>query len=237
MAQSTKTIRFSLRNNKLQGKDTAPYTAQVRLGRTVGLEEIIETMAKRNASVSRQEIIVVLDLMRDVITDILLAGNSAVTDLFNVRVSLGGGFETAEDEYSADKNTVNVRMRAAAGLKRAVRKDARFERIRPNKPAPELDSVYDHGTLSVNSEVSPGRTAELKGINLDYDRADEAQGVFFVNKEAKTEVKAEVIHKLNGSLVAFRVPELVQGTYGLALRRGFGNDVREGRLQAEVSVN
>ena len=187
--------------------------AQVRLGRTVGREEIIETMAKRNASVSRQEIIVVLDLMRDVITDILLAGNSAVTDLFNVRMS------------------------PAAGLKRAVRKDARFERIRPHKPAPELDSVYDHGTQSSNSEVSPGQTAELKGINLDYDRADEAQGVFFVNKEAKTEVKAEVIHRMNGSLVAFRVPELVQGTYGLALRRGFGNDVREGRLQAEVSVN
>ncbi|MBN2351781.1 MAG: hypothetical protein JXD23_04355 [Spirochaetales bacterium] len=58
-----------------------------------------------------------------------------------------------------------------------------------------------------------------------------------MNKEAGIEVRAEVIHRPNGSLVAFRVPELVQGTCGLALRRGFGNDVREGRLETEVSVN
>ena len=74
MATPNKTIRYTLQKNKLKGQDTAPYTAQVQSGRTVGQDEIIATMAKMNASVSRQETLVVLDLMKDVITDILLAG-------------------------------------------------------------------------------------------------------------------------------------------------------------------
>jgi hypothetical protein len=237
MASSTKTIRYSLKQNKLQGQDSAPYTARVQSGRTVGQDEIIATMAKMNASVSRQETLVVLDLMKDVITDILLAGNRAATDLFNVGVSLGGGFETAEDEYSGDRHAVNVRISPAAGLKKAVAHTARFERIRSDEPLPKVDRVYDHGTQSVNSSVSPGQTAEIKGVNLDFDHSDEAQGVFFVNADTNAAVPAQVIHNASGTRVAFRVPSLVQGSYSLVLRRAFGSEIRQGALKAPVSVN
>ena len=253
MATPTKAIRYTLKKNHLQGRDTAPYTARVRSGRTVGQDEIIATMAKMNASVSRQETLVVLDLMKDVITDILLAGNRASTDLFSVRLSLGGGFQTADDEYDAYRHEVNVRISPAAKLRKDVAQAARFERIRTTEPAPEVDGVYDHGTQSENNTVSPGQTAQINGVNLDYDRSDEAQGVFFKDVNSTTVVKAEVIHDLNASRVMFRVPEMVSwstpivfmwtirvdrtGTYRLMLRRAFGSEIREGVLKYSVSVN
>ncbi|MBN2353248.1 MAG: DUF4469 domain-containing protein [Spirochaetales bacterium] len=237
MAQSTQTIRFSLRENKLTGNGAAPYTAAVRSHRTVGQKELISTMAKMNALVSRQEILVVLDLMNAVIADALVAGNSVATDLFGARVSIHGGFATVEDDYSGDRNSVHVRMIPGAALKKDVALRARTEKIRGRKPVPELDSVYDHETQSVNSSVSPGRTAEIKGVNLDCDRTDEAQGVFFVDKKGALARKAKVVHKMNASGVTFRVPELAGGTYGLVLRKAFGGEIRESRLTADVSVN
>ena len=237
MATPVKTISYTLKKNKLQGRDTAPYTARIQSGRTVGQDEIIATMAKMNASVSRQETLVVLDLMKDVITDILLAGNRAATDLFSVGLSLGGGFASEEDEFSADRHEVNVRIRPAAGLKKAVSKSARFERTDADDPAPKVRRVYDHGSRTENTVVSPGQTAQIKGKNLDYDRADEAQGVFFKDVNSTAVIKAEVVHDLDRSHVMFRVPSLVQGTYTLVLRRAFGSEIREGVLKFPVSVN
>src|SRR4030042_4502266 len=99
MAQSTKSIRFSLKENKLLGRETSPYAAVVRSDRTVGQEEIISTMAKMNASVSRQEILVVLDLMKAVIADIFLTGHRVATELFKARVTITGGVKSAQGEY------------------------------------------------------------------------------------------------------------------------------------------
>ena len=237
MASSTKTIRYTLRENSLQGRDSAPYTARIQSGRTVGQDEIIATMAKMNASVSRQETLVVLDLLKDVITDILLAGNRASTDLFNVGLSLCGGFASEGDEFSADRHEVNVRLRPAAGLKKAVVTSARFARISADEPAPKVRRVYDHGSRTENTAVSPGQTAQIKGLNLDYDQTDETQGVFFKDVNSTAVIKAEVVHDRDRSHVMFRVPSLVQGTYRLMLRRAFGSEIREGVLKFPVSVN
>ena len=50
-------------------------------------------------------------------------------------------------------------------------------------------------------------------------------------------VKAEVVHKLHGTSVMFKVPTLAPGNYRLVMRRAFGSEIREGKLNGEVSVN
>ena len=67
MATSNSTIRFSLKANCLRGQETSPFKAQVRAYKTMNREEMIADMVEMNASVSRQEILVVLDLMQAVI--------------------------------------------------------------------------------------------------------------------------------------------------------------------------
>jgi len=236
MAASPSTIRFSLTANRLTGSDENPYKAVVRSYKTIGNEEMIADLAAMNASVSRQEILVVLDLMKAVIRKYLLAGFNVNTDLFNARVTVTGGFSSEEEEYDPARHAARVRMVPAADLKKGVARDARFEKTRADEPAPKPDSVYDFATLSRNATVSPGHVAEVKGLYLDCDSADETQGVFFVDKTNAAR-KADVVHKSSGTSVLFRVPRLAPGAYSLIVRRGFGKEVREGRLKAEISVN
>jgi hypothetical protein len=235
MAKDSRIIRFSLRRNKLYGLRAGQYAAVVRPYRTVGQETLIADMAGRNASVSRQEIIVVLDLMRDVIGSYLLAGDNVKTDLFNARVSIAGGFASVEDNYTPGRHAVRVRMVPAAPLKRSVKRLARVTKIRGRVPAPQIDSLYDYETQAKNGPLSPGFTAEIKGVNLDWDRADEAQGIFF-KSPGRSAVKAEIVHKLDRSHAVFKVPALASGAYRLTVRRGFGAELRNGELDYPLTV-
>ena len=118
MATSNSTIRFSLKANCLQGQETSPFKAQVRAYKTMNREEMIADMAEMNASVSRQEIIVVLDLMKAVIKKYLLMGFRVKTDLFNAQVTVKGGFASDEDEYDPARHAVRVRMAPGKSLLR-----------------------------------------------------------------------------------------------------------------------
>jgi hypothetical protein len=236
MASSNGTIPFSLKVNRLRGQDVSPFMARVRSYKTMNREELIAEMAGMNASVSRQEIIVVLDLMKAVIKKYLLSGFRVNTDLFNAKLSVKGGFDSEEDEFDPNRHTVHVRMAPAADLKNDVVTGARMEKVRDEEPEPKLDRVYDFETRSKNGTVSPGHLAEAKGANLDYDGNDEAQGVWFVDA-SNTGVKAKVVHKVSGSAVLFKIPELAPGPYRLIVRRAFGSEIREGTLKAELSVN
>ena len=53
---SNKSIRFSLRENKLVSGDHAPFVARVHSYKTVGQDQIIERMAEMNASISRRAV-------------------------------------------------------------------------------------------------------------------------------------------------------------------------------------
>jgi hypothetical protein len=123
------------------------------------------------------------------------------TDLFNAKLSVRGGFASEEEDYDPTRHTLHVRMAPAADLRKGVAHDARMEKIRDEEPAPALDRVYDYETRSKNGTVSPGHVAEVKGAYLDYDQADNAQGVYFVDS-TNAGFKAEVIHKNNGSTVS-----------------------------------
>ena len=138
MAASPSTIRFSLTANRLTGNHENPYKAVVRSYKTIGNEEMIEDMAAMNASVSRQEILVVLDLMKAVIRKYLLAGFNVNTDLFNARVTVTGGFSSKEEEYDPARHAARVRMVPAADLKKGVARDARFEKTRTTVAVKQL---------------------------------------------------------------------------------------------------
>jgi hypothetical protein len=163
------------------------------------------------------------------------AGDNVQTDLFNARVSIAGGFVSDEDDYTPGRHAVRVRMVPAAFIKRSVKRHARVTKIRGDIPEPKIHSVYDYETQAKNGPLSPGFTAEIKGLHLGWDRTDDAQGVFFT-VPGRTAVKAGVIHKLDRSHAVFKIPALEPGTYRLAVRRGFGAELREGVLKYPLTV-
>jgi hypothetical protein len=238
MAQKNSTIRYSLKENKLPVPNAPAYVALVHGYKTITQEQLINVMANANTTVSRQDIIVVLDLLESAVKEQLLNGNRVVTNLFNCRVSIKGGFESLEEDFDRDTNKVKVSMSAARSLQKYVDHEAATEKVRGKVRLPEVDRVLDFTTNAVNSTVSPGRMAELKGCNLFLNGTDPEEGIYFVGEETGEEVKVDVINRKTSGTVLFTVPEgITAGNYKVTVRCGFGSDVREGSLKDIISVN
>ena len=114
MEQVNSTIRYSLKENKLPVPNAPAYVAQVRGYKMVTHEQLVNLMAKANTTVSRQDIIVVLDLLESAVKEQLLNGNNVVTNLFAARVSIQGGFEARNAEYENGVHKVKVNLSASA---------------------------------------------------------------------------------------------------------------------------
>jgi hypothetical protein len=238
MAQKNSTIRYSLKENKLPVPNAPAYVAQVHGYKTITQEQLINVMANANTTVSRQDIIVVLDLLESAVKEQLLNGNRIVTNLFKARVSIKGGFESAEEDFDRANNKVQVSLSSARSLQKYVDHEAATEKVRGKVRLPEVDRVYDFTTNAVNSTLSAGRMAELKGCNLYLNGTDPELGIYFTGEETGEEVKVDVINRQTSGTVLFTVPEgLPAGNYKVTVRCAFGADVREGSLKDIISVN
>jgi hypothetical protein len=238
MEQTTSTIRYSLRENRLPVPNAPACVAQVHGYKTVTRDMLVAIMANANTTVSRQDIIVVLDLLESTVKQELLNGNRVVTNLFSACVSITGGFDSPDAEFDKTTNRVKVNMNTARGLQNWVDYAARTEKIRGKARVPEVDRVFDFTSATANATVTPGAMAELKGCNLFLTGSDSGEGIYFVEEETNTAVKVETIHRKTSGTVLFTVPAgMTAGTYTVSVRCGFGSELRTGSLKQSISVN
>ena len=238
MEKKTSSIRYSVRENRLPVPNAPAFVAQVYGYKTVTRDQLVNLMTNANTTVSRQDILVVLDLLDNAVREQLLNGHRVMTGLFNARVSIKGGFESARTDFTPDVHRVQVSMTADRDLKRFLSRNARLEKVRLKPRLPEVDSVYDFTTDTVNGSLTRGHLAELKGHNLFLNGADPALGIYLVREGSHDGVKIETVNRRTSGTVLFTVPgKIPAGQYTVTVRCCFGTSVREGELKQVVSIN
>jgi hypothetical protein len=237
MAQTKSAIRYSLRENRLRRDNGANYVANVHRYKTVGQDEFIDLMTERNTTVTRQDVLVVLDLMEETLKNLLRRGDCVTTRFFKARVSIRGGFTAADDDFDSASHTLTVRMSAARPFKDEIVRTSRIEKVEATGYLPEINSLSDYGSLTENNLVTPGRTAQIKGSHLDYGEGV-AEGLYFVNEADPTQsVKVDIFHYRAAKRIVFTVPALGSGTYRLEVRRANGVKLIASPLESAVTVN
>jgi hypothetical protein len=234
---SNKIIRYSVR--KLRGvRDRSQiYCANVRRTRRVDRDGLVDFLAEKNTTVTRQDIVGVLDLLDEVIREQLVMGNSVNTGSFDAVVTIRGRFDSLEDVFDDDRHAVNVSVSATSALKRKIAVDAVLDKSRSTKRVPEIDEVYDFGSAMSDGTVSASHTVEITGANLGVTTENPVQGVDFVNGNTNVETAVELVNRLTDGRIVFEVPEsLANGEYSLVIKRAFGSEVHEGKFASIVNV-
>jgi hypothetical protein len=234
---SNNTIRYALRQNKLVSEGAENDCARVRRVGTIDQGDPVELMTGKNTTVTRQDIIVVLDLCREVLHEQLLAGNAINTDVIKAVATIRGTFASSDDEFDRSQHSIGLSVSANNSFARKIGFEAAPEKMRVTRPAPEIDSVYDYRTGSKNESVWAGYTAEIHGAKLNTTTAGDGQGVFFVNAQTGESTRVDRIVKETGMHVVFKVPETVSpGSYTIVVRRLFGSELKEGNLSSPVNA-
>jgi hypothetical protein len=174
-------------------------------------------MLQQHSPVTKAEIVGVIELFTDAVERILEEGGSLSTPLFNAQCSIAGKFTGAEDHFFKNRHEIKINLTPGSRIKVLP------EKIKPQKtdselPKPLIESFTDMVSGTVNSLVSPGGPAIIKGCRLNFDGEDPSQGIFFVAGNNSVFKVTSVPNNTFSQLVLMVPADLPNGNYSLQVK-------------------
>lgn len=229
-------IKYAIINSKLAHTATG-YVGHIRHDKTIQFDQLVDRVAHSNTTVSRSDVLSVLEDFITAVIDMVLDGKSVCTPLAIFKAGLRGTFENVGDNYDPSRHCVIARLRPGSRLRQAMRQ-ARMEKVDPVQPIP-LPRTYIDGASGIQDKVlTPGGPGQLLGRRLQHDPQDPAQGIFFCDPHGVA-VRVEKLVVNEQVRLAFIVPALPPGTYKVQVRANVNGtgEIRTGEMGTELTVS
>ncbi len=230
-------INFGLYKNLLTN-GSGFFRAIVLPQRTYNLEDVIDRMVEQGTTLTRQDIMAVLDLFFSTIVRLILEGNNVLTPLVNLGASIKGNFDSQYDSFDPSRHRVEPRVNANAQFRRKLQAGARVQQQKANRPMPQPEEYINPNNGDGNNVLTPGGGAKLRGHALQFDPQDTGQGIFLIAEDQSRTRIETVLHNTQRELIFLVPPDLAAGEYTLEVRSRFGTEnIRAGFLEQPVSVS
>ena len=218
-------IHYYLRENPLTTGDENRFMAGIDKKETLTQERLITLMTSKNTTVSRQEIRIVTDLMKEVLQEQILTGCSVCTDLFNARLSIKGGFTDIDDEFDNRRHHIRLNLTASAKFKKDLIHNASLEKVEQMTRIEMISKVYDYKTRAYAQEFAAGNLVALRGRNLLPPEGDPR--VYLKPDGTEELIPVAELHNVSDREVMFNLPaDLASGEYGIRLIKPLGENER-----------
>ena len=229
-------INYVLAENHLVEESNAYIGRVMSLG-TINEQGLVDEILKRGSTLTRPDILAVLDVYQDTIIDRLQAGYRVNTRLINFGLSIQGTFNGTDDSFDSGRHTLNITTSATAVARQTLRADAQMKKGEAQIVMPNPEAYFDFGSQSANRLLTLNNPGQLTGRRLKFDADDEAQGVFFIASDG-TATKASLVMRNKPAELMFMVPAgLAAGEYTLEVRTSLKQHGRRiGRLRYTLTV-
>jgi hypothetical protein len=230
-------IYFALYPNALT-EEPDDYYAVVQPAQSRDIEDIADRIIEMGSTVTRADILSVLNDRDEAVRAMLLDGDRVNTPLVSLSVSIKGVFNGPHDSFDASRHQFKVSANPRRDLETWVQKNARSQKVEPDRPEPMPQRFIDVTSGELNSLITAGSVVNIEGRRLKFDADDPEQGVFFVADDG-TASRAEKIARNTPSELIVVVPDdLPSGNYTLEVRSILPdvNEVRTGELPHTLSV-
>ena len=198
-------IEYSLVENNLTDR-AEDYSAIAHSKVVLYKNDIINRMDKTGTTVTRTDMIAVLNNMEEVIVDALQEGCSIVLPLVNMSFSISGVFDGMKDSFDPNRRKGNINATKGT-LVREVEKKLKFEKVNTITPQPQIQEVKNCVTGEVNLTITAGGLFEVRGYNLKIEGDDPLCGLWFIN-ESGGEYKAEIFSDNKPGRIVVQAPLL-----------------------------
>lgn len=203
-------FRVELHENHLMGGGKY-YAVPVNM-KTLDNDDIIKNMEapRKTSGVDIAVLKEILDSYNAAVLDRIRRGFRVNTGLCTMSLGVHGIFDNVNEQFSADKHKLVVRLSPTAALKGAV-SDVRTVTSHGSANEPHLSGVPD--------SAESGALLELRGGNIKIVGDDERCGVWFISEQDGTEtgVTRDRIAVNTQNHVVAVVPPLPAGRYRIRL--------------------
>lgn len=229
------TIRYALQlYNFAEGNNT--FRARVIPNKRVNEQDMINAIVGMGTSLTAVDVAGVIMAQKRFIQENLLVGNAVDLSFARFSVGIKGNFDGSGDNYDENRHTIHMTTSPGYELKKTIKQEANLEKIRFKKVVPKITELKDIQTGSVNSTITPGGIAEIKGDGLKFELDDLSQGVFLITDQ-ETEIRVEFIASNSPKKTIFLIPAtLPTGTYYLAIKTGYDRENITGMSKFNLTV-
>ena len=126
------TIPYKLFENHLpNGADS--YRARVAYNRVVDLDGVIETMDYRGSTLTRADMLAVLEVFHETLLKLLLEGNKVKTPFGVYGMTVKGNFENSLDRFTARRHRLEITTKSGERLQQEFARKARAKKKKANQ--------------------------------------------------------------------------------------------------------
>ncbi len=230
-------IRFALYPNHMTD-DPGDHYAVARPAHTRTNDDITDRIVQMGSTVTRADILSVLQDRDSVVRTMLLDGDRVKTSLVSLCVVIKGVFDGPQSPFNASRHQFNVTATPIRSLVAWIQDRATAEQVAAVFREPQPLRFIDVLSGEIDSVITPGGVGNLTGRRLKFDAGDPEQGVFFTGDD-NTAHRAETMVKNLPAESIFIIPTLAAGNYTLEVRAILSNNtqVRSGALRHTLTVS
>ena len=201
-------LRYKIFRTRLAGKER--YLGRLTPAGVLKQADLVNAMADLGTSVSREDIVSVLDLLKKSLTKLCGMGFIVhLDDLVRFVPVLGGEFTDAQDTFQQGRNTLFVNSIVAKAFNKEFERLASIEKLASVEYSPTIMNVKDLVTKTNNDTVTKGDIVSLGGERLKFDPQNPADYLRFVNASDPTQfVAISLFQTLTDKEAVFKMPEV-----------------------------
>ena len=207
-------LKYCLRENLLTAKPD-DYMAQVTDSQVFTLDDIIDRMVKRGTTVTRTDLVAIMQLYTEECSFIVEEGGTLNTPLINTSMSITGVFDGADDSFDKKRHALNLNITAGTALKTALTK-VKASKTETASTDPYITGVSDKLNNTADT-VKIGSVMEIIGSRLKFDPKDAEQGVFAI-AGTKTVRCASVVENKPARVIVILDATVPAGDFTLEVR-------------------
>ncbi|MDR1408581.1 MAG: DUF4469 domain-containing protein [Tannerella sp.] len=204
-------LHYSLHENLLTDRPD-DFAAQTHVSATYNREQFIDLMLQRGSTVTRSDILAVLNSMEETGAYIVENGGEFTLPLVQTGFRMPGVFHGATDVFDPLRHELHVTTRPGT-LLREVEKRVKPVKISPPAPRLQILEVRDSVTGEVDGVLTPGGVAEIAGVEIKLDGDKPDVGLYFVNLAGGADTRADTVAVNKPSQLVVLIPKLTSGIY------------------------
>jgi len=144
-------------------------TALVQSTGTAELEDVIKHIIQQGSTVTRPDIVSVLEDFFTAIESMVLEGMNVNTPSANYGASIKGIFDGQADGYDPSRHQIAPKVTAGKRYRKAIKEQAQAAKQEAVKPKPNPLEYTDINSGERNSVLSPGGMGQVIGHRLKFD--------------------------------------------------------------------
>ncbi|MGL4982052.1 MAG: DUF4469 domain-containing protein [Treponemataceae bacterium] len=209
-------LEYSLRKNLLDKKELS-YMAQVSEDHSCSNEQLITLMANRGTTITRSDIVAVLQLYEEVLGELISSARPINTSIINTHYSIKGKFEGMDDSFDHSRHTIAMNVSLGVGLKDNLSLIKTFK-VQGSDTNPLITEVADITTHQIDSQLTKGGSINIIGRRLKFDESDIEQGIFLIAPDGSS-IKCPHPAQNKPSQLIVNIPlSIDSGTYYIEVR-------------------